>query len=229
MSTQGGGGRVTSTPEETAGVEQFDREFEWAPQGRPCHPLAYLIEALPYAVAGVFLVSVIAFGLISSVAFAGPAMERVSSSVDDVELNPFGGGEEPDDSADPVGTTPSPSATETATETTENTPTSTETSSPTSTPSPTETASPTPTIVPTPTASVPPTVSPTPTAGSGGGSFPTDTQTPTATPIPSPTATPTPSPTATPTPTPSPTPTSTPTETDPTPSPTEPCDDLWCL
>ena len=113
--------------------------------------------------------------------------------------------------------TPTPTVTGTPTETPTDTPTPTATETPTETPTPTQTPTATPTHTPTDTPT--PTSTATATATPTATPTQTPTHTPTATPTQTPTRTPTHTPTATPTRTATNTPTATPTQT-PTRTPT---------
>ena len=206
---------VSTTPEETAGVERFDRRFEWSPAGRPASIVAYLLGGLPYAIGGVLAVAV----LLVSNAAALADVDGVPGLSDPDDLNPFAG----DDGDAPDGTPGTPTAAATVTPT-----------PPPGTATPT--AGRTPTAAPPPMDSPTATASPTGTPGDvtatnvtatpGNGTLtetavPTVTPEPTDTPVSTDTPTPTASSTATaspkPTPTPSPTATTDPTATADTP------------
>ena len=183
---------VSTTPEETAGVERFDRRFEWSPAGRPASIVAYLLEGLPYAVGGVLAVAV-AVLLVSNAA----ALADVDGVPDPDELNPLGS----DDGDAPDGTPGTPTAAATATPTPLGTATPTAGRTPTATDTPTATASPTG----TPGDVTATNVTATPDNGtSTETTVPTDTPTATATPAPTDTPAPTATASSAPTPTPSP-------------------------
>ena len=99
---------VSTTREETAGVERFDRRFEWSPAGRPASIVAYLLGGLPYAVGAVLAVAVVVL-LVSNAA----ALADVDVVPDPDELNPLGG----DDGDAPDGTPGTSTAAATATPT----------------------------------------------------------------------------------------------------------------
>ena len=196
---------VSTTPEETAGVERFDRRFEWSPAGRTASIVAYLLGGLPYAIGGVLAVAVAVLLVSNAAALAD--VDGVPGLSDPDDLNPFAG----DDGDAPDGTPGTPTAAATVTPT-----------PPPGTATPTATASPTGTPGDVTATNV--------TATPGNGTLtetavPTVTPEPTDTPVSTDTPTPTPSPTASstvtaspkPTPTPSPTATTDPTATADTP------------
>jgi hypothetical protein len=163
----------STSREETAGVEPFEREFEWTPEERPSRLPAAVPDRAKYAVLAVIAIAVLAVVLPNVAPLAGSVSAPTAPDVDLDSVVPDVGGPGGSD-----GGTTTPTAAATATPTASQNPSATPTGSP----------APAPVATATPTRAATPADTPTPTFEQ----FTPDRDKPIPTPSPTPTPTATP-------------------------------------